>query len=260
MKRPVAGSGFSSLLMMLSWRRLPTESRPPRMFIGARRPYHSPVGLESCVLPAAVDLPSMMRRGRTVVCLCDNGAASSIKCWIKKCEPVGSHFRIEARYAALPAAIPCVVELSTLKTRTTGSTSSKCRIISCMAGYCSRWYRSASSLLCQKLSDRTRLSSLPETRTVSSYSYLRLFWTGDARATGRSRPAAVVCHLGAVGLATNCLTTIAFGPKPSSETTVRCDGISTPEFSRGSGRCWAAVRRGATMRHHHARLGGDRCQ
>src|SRR6266481_6091178 len=37
-----------------------------------------------------------------------------------------------------------------------------------MAGYCSRWYRSASSLLFQKLSDRTRLSSLSETRTVSS--------------------------------------------------------------------------------------------
>src|SRR5947209_10703361 len=47
--------------------------------------------------------------------------------------------------AALPASILCVVELSTLKVRITGSASSRCRTISWIAGYCSRWYSSASS-------------------------------------------------------------------------------------------------------------------
>ena len=53
--------------------------------------------------------------------------------------------------AALPGAILSVVELSTLKVRITGSAPRRCRTISWMAGYCSRWYRSASSLVSQKL-------------------------------------------------------------------------------------------------------------
>ena len=40
--------------------------------------------------------------------------------------------------AALPGAILCVVEVSTLKVRITGSASRRCRTISWMAGYCSR--------------------------------------------------------------------------------------------------------------------------
>ena len=42
--------------------------------------------------------------------------------------------------AAFSARIRCAVELSTLKVPTTGSASSRCRTISWMAGYCSRWY------------------------------------------------------------------------------------------------------------------------
>src|SRR6266550_5155736 len=53
--------------------------------------------------------------------------------------------------AALLAMILCVVEVSTLKVRTTGSASRWGRIISWMVGYCSCWYRSASSLVFQKL-------------------------------------------------------------------------------------------------------------
>ena len=48
-------------------------------------------------------------------------------------------FGLVRPYAALPAVILWVVELSTLNVRMTGSPSMRCRIISWMAGYCSRW-------------------------------------------------------------------------------------------------------------------------
>jgi len=47
--------------------------------------------------------------------------------------------RLVSPYAALPAVTLWVVELSTLNVRMTGSPSMRCRSISWMAGYCSRW-------------------------------------------------------------------------------------------------------------------------
>ena len=46
---------------------------------------------------------------------------------------------LRGRYAALPAVILWVVELSTLKVRIPGGPSSSCESISLIFGYCSRW-------------------------------------------------------------------------------------------------------------------------
>src|SRR5258708_21663374 len=75
--------------------------------------------------------------------------------------------------------ILCVVELSTLKVRTTGSASRRGRIICWTTGYCSRWYRSASSLVFQKLIATTRFGSVSDIKRVSSANPVCLFRIGS---------------------------------------------------------------------------------
>src|SRR5258706_6156953 len=157
------------------------------------------------------------------------------------------HFGNGTSQSVFSATILCVLELSTLKVRTTGSASRRGRIICWTTGYCSRWYRSASSLVFQKLIARTRFGSVSDTKRVSSANPVCLFRIGSTLSLMRvvrslAFPGLVVTSTvrvnmgrlllrfcesarghrskltgcsggsrGGAGLATNCLTTMYSG-------------------------------------------------
>src|SRR5258706_2729264 len=89
------------------------------------------------------------------------------------------HFGNGTSQSVFSATILCVLELSTLKVRTTGSASRRGRIICWTTGYCSRWYRSASSFVFQKLIARTRFGSVSDTKRVSSANPVCFFRIGS---------------------------------------------------------------------------------